>query len=163
MDWRHDVRTAAADVDEWLVPRVAAGDHPGFWQAKWTATDVLGHLVAWSDLLMDEVEALQQDRLAAIEVVDVDAWNAVEVARRRNWTPDQMIADWRRAVQRADAVIASLRPETWERRQQVAWAPEPVSVADLLRLWLVHVTQHRQRAPGSVTAGQNENDFPPHG
>jgi hypothetical protein len=147
MDWRNEVKAAAAAVEEWLVQRVAADDHPGRWQANWTGKDVLGHLVAWSDLLMDEIEALQQDRPETIEVVDVNAWNAVEVARRRNWTPDQMIAEWRRAVQRADTVIGRLLPETWERRWHVAWAPEPVSVADLLRLWLVHLEQHRSRIP----------------
>lgn len=147
MDWRNEVRVAAAAVEEWLVQRVAADEQPGRYQAKWTAKDVLGHLAAWSDLLMDEIEALQQDRPETIEVVDVDAWNAVEVARRRSWTPDQMIAEWRRSVQRADTVIGRLLPETWERRWHVAWAPEPVSVEDLLRLWLVHLEQHRSKIP----------------
>lgn len=147
MDWRNEVRVAAAAVEEWLVQRMAADERPGRYQAKWTAKDVLGHLAAWSDLLMDEIEALQQDRPETIEVVDVDAWNAVEVARRRSWTPDQMIAEWRRAVQRADTVIGRLLPETWERRWHVAWAPEPVSVEDLLRLWLVHLEQHRSKIP----------------
>lgn len=147
MDWRNEAKAAAAAVEEWLVQRVTADDVTGPWHASWTARDVLGHLAAWSDLLMDEIEALQQDRPETIEVVDVDAWNAVEVARRRSWTRDQTIAEWRRSAQRADTVIGHLLPETWERRWRVAWAPEPVSVEDLLRLWLSHLEQHRSRFP----------------
>ena len=163
MDWRNKVRAASAAVEEWLVPRVAAGDHPGPWQANWTATDVLGHLAAWSDLLMDGIEALQQDRPETIAVVDVDAWNAAEVARRRSLTPDEMIAEWRRSGQRADTVIAGLLPETWERRWDVAWAVEPVSIGDLLRLWLVHLEQHRRPAPSSALPGQHKSDSMPDG
>jgi uncharacterized damage-inducible protein DinB len=145
MDWNDQVRLAADAVDEWLVPRVAEDERPEAASVIWSAKDLLGHLAAWSDLLLDEIEALRQDRPQTIEAVDVDAWNAIQVARRRGWAPDQVIAEWRHSVQRAETVIASLSPATLERRWSVTWARESVSIGDLVRLWLGHLEGHRSR------------------
>jgi hypothetical protein len=93
--------------------------------------------------LLDQVEALQRNQPDTIEAIDVDAWNALEVERRRNWTVDATIAAWRRAGRRADEVISALPPEAWDSRWRVAWAEEPVSIGDVLRLMVTHLGQHR--------------------
>ncbi len=143
-NWIEGVRSAAADVEAWIA-KTAPGDWLAPRPGGWTDKDLLGHLAAWSDLLMDQVEALRQDRPETIESIDVDAWNAEQVANRREWTVEEAIAAWRRAVQRALDVIHNLPSDIWDRRWCVAWAPEMVSVGDVLRLWLVHVEQHRPR------------------
>jgi hypothetical protein len=94
---------------------------------------------------MDQVEALQQERPETIDAIDVHAWNADQVARRRSSTVEATIAAWRQAVQRANEVIGGLPPEVWSRRWQVAWAPQPVCIDDLLGLWLAHLGQHQAR------------------
>jgi uncharacterized damage-inducible protein DinB len=114
----------------------------------WTNKDLLGHLTAWSELLMDQVTALQQERPESIDAVDVDAWNADQVARRRSSTVEETIAAWRQAVQRADDAIRNLPPEIRARRWRVAWAAQPVCMDDLLGLWLLHLGQHRSRMAG---------------
>ena len=144
MDWIAEIRTASAAVEAWIL-----GVPPGGWlEARaggWSDKDLLGHLVAWSDLLMDQVEALQQGRPESVDAIDVHAWNADQVARRRGSTVEATIAGWRRAVQRVDDVIGGLPPDTWSRRWRVAWAPQPVCIGDLLGLWLAHLDQHRSR------------------
>jgi hypothetical protein len=141
-DWIGELRAAREPVDAW-IERVA----PGAWLAPgdrpWTRKDLLGHLAAWSDFLLDQVEALRQNRADTIAVVNVEAWNAVEVERRRPWTVEAIIAAWRRSAQRADAVISALPPEAWDGHWCVAWSAEPVSIDDVLRLMVVHLGQHQ--------------------
>jgi hypothetical protein len=126
--------------DAWLAPR----------EDPWTRKDLLGHLTAWSDFLLDQVEALRENRPDTIASIEVDAWNAAEVERRRGWTVEATIAAWHHAERRADEVIAALPPDSWDMRWQVAWAAEPVSIGDVLRLMLVHVGQHRSALVGDA-------------
>lgn len=154
MDWQSEIRIACAPVDGW-IERIA----PDRWLAPrdgaWTRKDLLGHLAAWSDLLLDEVEALRQGRPETIAAIEVDAWNAVQVERRRGWTVEATIATWRQSVRRADEVISDLPPEIRSRRWRVAWATEPVSIDDLLRLMVGHIEQHR---PALTRDEQGVND-----
>jgi hypothetical protein len=150
MDWIAEIRTASAAVEAWILA-VAPDDWLAPRAGGWSDRDLLGHLAAWSDLLMDQVEALQQERPETVDAIDVHVWNAEQVARRRRSTVEETIAAWRRAAQRVDEVIAGLAPCVGSRRWQVSWTPQQVCIDDLLDLWLVHLDQHRSRltrAPG---------------
>jgi hypothetical protein len=142
------IRAASADVEDW-IRRVG----PDRWQMPfgkvWTNQDLLGHLAAWSDFLVDQVEALQQDRPGEIETVDVDVWNAAQVARRRGRTADETVEEWRRAARRVTDVVVGLPTEAWHRSWPVPWSAEPVSIDAVLRLWLGHLEQHRSRMPSA--------------
>ena len=146
MDWLATANAAAADVDAW-VARVG-----GRWDESdgtpWTNQDLLGHLSAWSDFLFDQVEALLADRAGTIVTIDVDEWNAAQVERRRGQAVSDSIAEWNRAVARVNAVVPRLSGVALHNRCPVAWARSPVSVQDLLDLWLAHVEQHRLRLSG---------------
>jgi hypothetical protein len=137
-----ELRAARGPVDAW-IERVAADAWLAPRDGSWTRKDLLGHLTAWSDFLLDQVEALQENRPDTIDAIDVNEWNAVEVERRRHWTVEATITAWRRSEQRADEVISGLSPEAWAGRWRVAWAAEPVSIDDLIRLMVVHLGQHR--------------------
>jgi hypothetical protein len=52
-------------------------------------------------------------------------------------------------VQRATEVVGGLPTESWQRSWRVAWGVEPVLIDELLRLWLVHLEQHRSRLAGA--------------
>lgn len=144
MDWIREIRAASLEVDVW-IRRV----DPDRWQAPggtaWTNQDLLGHLAAWSDFLTDQVHALQEDRPDTIETVDVNQWNAIQLARRRGRSVNESVEEWRRAVQRVTDVVGGLSAEAWRRKRKVAWSAEPVSIERLLRLWLEHLGQHRSR------------------
>jgi hypothetical protein len=146
MDWLTQANAAAADVGAWIA-RVGSR-----WEEScgtpWTNQDLLGHLSAWSDFLLDQVEALLADRAGAIARIDVDEWNAAQVEMRRGQAVGDTIAEWRRAVQRVNDVAPGLTSAALHRRWRVAWSDDPASVDDLLALWLAHIDQHRSRLAG---------------
>jgi hypothetical protein len=143
MDWLMQARAAIERVDDWIV-RVECR-----WSdscaSPWTNQDLLGHLSAWSDFLFDQVEALAADRAETIAQVDVDRWNAAQVEWRRGWSPEQSLAEWRRAAHRVTDLGARFATVADGPRRRVAWSSSPVSIADLLGLWLTHIEQHRRR------------------
>jgi hypothetical protein len=141
-EWIGKLLTALAPVDGW-VEKTAHDAWLAPRERPWTRKDLLGHLTAWSDFLLDQVEALREGRSGAIEAIEVDAWNAAEVERRRNWTVEAIIAAWRQSVRRTEDVISALPPEAWGGRWRVAWSAEPVAIEDVLRLMVVHFGQHR--------------------
>jgi len=148
MDWTSEIQTASTVVEAW-IRRVGTEGWPLSCGSAWTNKDLLGHLAAWSDLLVDQVEALKEERPDTIEAVNVDAWNAEQVSQRRSRTAAETVDDWRRSVRRAIDVVGHLPPDVWARRWQVVWSKEPVSIDELLRLWLVHLEQHRSRLTGA--------------
>src|SRR5512142_2631581 len=133
-DWIGDVREATILVERWIERIDGDGwsRPPG---ATWNNKDLLGHLTAWSELLIDQIEAIGRQRCDAIVAVDVDAWNAVQVAGRKHWTSDAIVDGWRRSARRAADLIEGLPTEAWSATCRVPWADGPVSIGDLLRLW----------------------------
>lgn len=142
-DWSARIEAASAEVGGWLT-----GLPDNAWldvvEGTWTARDVIGHLAAWSDHLLGEAEALARGDAEAIQAVDIDAWNAAQVAVRRDWPVEKVRAAWKATGRRALRVVARLSADEMARRWRVAWTDEPVSPADLLDLWLVHIEQHRE-------------------
>lgn len=149
MDWTSGILAASVDVEDW-IRRV----EPDRWQAPygaaWTNQDLLGHLAAWSDLLVDQILTLLADRPDTIQTVDVDEWNAEEVAKRRGRSAGEVVEEWRRAVRRVSDAVDGLPVEAWHRSWPVAWATDPVSIEALLRLWLRHIAEHRSKMTGAA-------------
>jgi len=151
-DWPARIEKAGAEVasklielpdDAWL--EVVEG--------TWTLKDVIGHLAAWSDYLLDEVEALTRGDADAIQVIDINDWNAAQIAARRDWPAEKVQAAWEATVRRALHVVAHLPANEMTSRRRVAWTDDPVSPGDLLDLWLLHIEQHRE----SLTAWHERN------
>ena len=146
MQWLAQANAAAADVSAWIAGVGTRWDESC--GTPWTNLDLLGHLSAWSDFLIDQVDALAAGEPGLITAVDVDGWNAAQVEKRRGRTSADIVAEWRRAVARVNDVVPRLSSTALDRRWPVAWAPSPVSIQDLLDLWLAHVEQHRLRLSG---------------
>lgn len=146
-DWAFEIHAATSVVERW-IERVRPDGwlQPG--DAAWSNQDLLGHLTAWSDLLIDEVEALEQERCEAIQALDVDTWNADRVAERKHWSSDAIVDAWRRSARRAAEVIARLPAHAWSSIRDVPWADRPISIGDLMHLWLAHIEQHGARLRG---------------
>ncbi|MFN2168254.1 MAG: TIGR04282 family arsenosugar biosynthesis glycosyltransferase [Anaerolineae bacterium] len=141
-EWVAHIETAATEVSGLLV-----GVPDDVWldvaEGNWTAKDVVGHLAAWSDLLMDGVEALVQNRVDDVQVVDIDAWNADQIAVWRNWTVGQVWSAWNAALARALDLAGRLSPAEMSRQRPAPWTEGPISPSDVFDLWLLHVEQHR--------------------
>ena len=135
------IEAAAAEVGGLLVgvPEDAWLDVA---EGSWTAKDVVGHLAAWSDLLMDGVEALVQNRADDVQIVDIDAWNADQIAALRDWTVAQVRSAWEEALTRALCLASQLSPDEMSRPRPAPWTEGPTSPSDVFDLWLLHVEQH---------------------
>jgi heme exporter protein D len=155
MGWAIRRDEAAATVEAWIARVGTDWNEPR--GTAWSDQDLLGHLSAWSDFLLDEVEALLAGRPDTIAAVDVDTWNAEQVERRRGWTARETIDEWRRAALRASNVARSLSEEARRRTSTVAWSASPVTIDDLLTLWVVHIEQHRARL-ANPAAWENRGD-----
>lgn len=142
-DWSARIEKAGAEV-----AGKPAGLSDDAWldvvEGAWTFKDVIGHLAAWSDYLLDEIEALARGDADAIQAVDIDDWNVAQIAARRDWPAEKVRAAWEATVRRALRVVAQLSADEMTRRRRVAWTDDPVSPGDLLDLWLLHIEQHRE-------------------
>jgi uncharacterized damage-inducible protein DinB len=152
MDWATRCDAAAATVEAWIGRVGTDWNEPR--GTAWNDKDLLGHLSAWSDFLLDQVEALLSGRAGTIPAINVDTWNAEQVERRRGGTAREAVDEWRRAARRASDVARGLSDEARRRRWSVAWSASPVTIDDLLTLWVVHIDQHRSRL---ADAGAREN------
>jgi hypothetical protein len=143
MEWATRCDAAAAIVDAWIARVGTRWDEPR--DHAWSDKDLLGHLSAWSDFLLDEVEDLLAGRVGRMPAVDVDAWNAEQVRLRRARTAGETIDEWRLAARRAAVVARSLSADARQREWYVEWSASPVTIDDLLSLWIAHVEQHCER------------------
>jgi hypothetical protein len=136
------VAASVAKVEKWLT-----GMSDESWlsmiEGMWTAKDLVGHLAVWSELLLDQIEALAQDTSAVIQQVDIDHWNAAQITLRSDWSIAKVRKEWEQSTMRARSLAKRLPDEIWSRRAVVPWTKEPVSLDDLLKLWLLHITQHQ--------------------
>jgi hypothetical protein len=155
MDWANRCDAAAAAVDEWIAGVGTRWDEPR--GTAWSDRELLGHLSAWSDFLVDQVEALLAGRAGTIPAIDVDTWNAEQVGLRRGRTAGETIDEWRRAARRANDVVRALSDEARRRRGAVAWSVSPVTIDDLLALWILHIEQHGARL-ADTSARENRVD-----
>lgn len=125
-DWSARIEAASAEVEGRLT-----GLPDDAWldaiEGTWTTKDVIGHLAAWSDHLLDEVEALTRGDADAIRGVDVDAWNAAQIAARRDWPAEKVQVAWEATVRRALRVVAQLSADEMARCWRVPWTDEPVA------------------------------------
>jgi hypothetical protein len=62
-DWIGELKAARTPVERW-IRRVPSDAWLAPRQKLWTRKDLLGHLTAWSDFLLDQVEALRDNRRA---------------------------------------------------------------------------------------------------
>ena len=136
------MRNAAAGI-EGLLTNVDEDAWSDIVEESWTAKDVVGHLTAWSDLLIDGAEALAQGDTQSIEGVDIDEWNAVQIRERRDWSVRRVQAAWQASVRRACSLAEGISTENGSRRQSVSWSDDPVSIDDVFAVWLLHIEQHR--------------------
>ena len=151
IDWETRLNTSCARVESWL-----SGIPDEHWldpiEGGWTIKDLIGHLAAWSNLLLNQIEALAQGNPDAIKQIDIDSWNAAQIAVRRDWSIAKIRKQWQQSSQRAQKIVAKLPAEAFGHRWQVAWAKEPVKIKDLLDLWLLHLRQHQEAwEPGTKT------------
>jgi hypothetical protein len=136
------VAASVAKVEKWLTG-MSDESWSSMIEGMWTAKDLVGHLAVWSDLLLDQIEALAQNTPDIIQQIDIDHWNAAQITLRSDWSIAKVRKEWEQSMMRARSLIKRLPDEIWSYRAVVPWTKEPVSLDELLNLWLLHITQHQ--------------------
>jgi hypothetical protein len=136
------VEASVAKVEKWLTG-MSDGSWSSIIEGMWTAKDLVGHLAVWSNLLLDQIEALAQNTNATIQEIDIDQWNAAQITLRSDWSITKVRKEWEQSTMRARSIVKRLPDEIWSSRAVVPWTKEPVSLDELLDLWLQHITQHQ--------------------
>jgi hypothetical protein len=105
---------------------------------EWTVKDIIGHLVSWDEEFRTEIrEILEGQHPGLMRQIsgedDFDAWNQEQIARKKMWSWEQMMADFERDMAEAAELILSLHPEDYRKRGVPAWKKPIVEEPELLR------------------------------
>lgn len=92
-DWGMLLNASSAKVESWLskIPDEHWLKHI---ESDWTVKDLIGHLAAWSNLLLDQIETLAQGNPEKIKQIDIDSWNAAQLAVRSGWSIAKIRKEW---------------------------------------------------------------------
>jgi uncharacterized protein (TIGR03083 family) len=91
---RLDGYFATLDGDAWKVPSACAA---------WSVRDVLAHLAGseeYNHACLDDAVVALMERYGALGATDLESFNAVGVAQRRDRPPVEVVGEWRAAVAR---------------------------------------------------------------
>jgi uncharacterized damage-inducible protein DinB len=129
MKYGHEMVLQAVDglpEAEWRAPGVC-----GVWSAK----DVMAHLAAVELLILDALTTQTgggpTPYLDAFKTKD-PGLNDKEVARRRDWSAEKVVAEYTDAATRAMGLAARITPETFRRTGTLPWWGEEYSLDDFL-------------------------------
>jgi uncharacterized damage-inducible protein DinB len=101
-------------------------------EGAWTIKDLLGHITAWEAIFLDPLESYAAGgEFRAFIVPDHDAWNAEQIARRRNWSLTDVLDEMAAVRDRLVAAALRLTPEQGARHHVQPWGPEETSVEAL--------------------------------
>jgi predicted RNase H-like HicB family nuclease/uncharacterized damage-inducible protein DinB len=91
----------------------------------WTLKDVLGHIADWEDLGAIGLGQMAAGQAPYVEhIADIDAWNAVHAAARRDQPWEQVWEDWCRARRALTETLAGMPQADLERSYPFPWGPE---------------------------------------
>ena len=141
-DQIYTINASCTQVERWLNG-IPDDSWSNLIEGSWTVKDLVGHLAVWSDLLLDQIEALAQNNPDKIHRVDIDKWNVAQISARSGWSVARVRKEWERSTMRARNIVMRIPGEMWTRRTVVPWTDEQVSLDDLLDLWNLHITQHQ--------------------
>lgn len=102
---RLDDAVAGLDDAAWMEPGVLE---------QWSVKDLVGHVTAWDDMALSHIEELRHgEEPDGSGGTGVDAFNAAQAERRRDWTPAQVRAEAARTRQNLRAALLSLSDTEW--------------------------------------------------
>jgi hypothetical protein len=93
---------------------------------RWTAKDILGHVVSWNDEFRADIREILRGRHPGYDrrisqEREFRRWNQIQAARKRDWSWRRIIADLGRDRREAARLIRSLQPADFLRRGVTPW------------------------------------------
>ena len=91
----------------------------------WTVADHVGHLAAWCDEAAAAIDGHRPgEPWQPLPPEGVDAWNAIDVGRRRGTPPAELRAAFERAHDRLATVARAMADDVWLDPEGFGWAYE---------------------------------------
>jgi uncharacterized damage-inducible protein DinB len=113
---------------------------------RWTAKDILGHLVSWGDEFRREVQTILSDKTVYGYVIRSDdhfnAWNLAEAEKKKAMSWPDAFADFERNYEEINALIGSLSEAQLHTKGPVPWGDKPVTIESIIRIHPSHIKHH---------------------
>jgi hypothetical protein len=130
LHWGHDFveRTIAGlPEDEWDTPNVC-----GVWSCK----EIMGHLASFEHLLVEVLCAFlgggPTPYLDEMGAAGGEQFNAIEVGRRRDWTVEEVLAEYRDAQAETMGLVRRIPAEVLRQPGTLPWYGAEFSLDDYL-------------------------------
>ena len=108
----------------------------------WSIKDLVGHVVAWEQRILDAAYHIYDPSLPEVppldERDDTDTWNEILAAERAACSWAEVWRDLHQTRQATDKFIARLKPGDWRLRGPYPWPADQGTLAELL----VNIAEH---------------------
>ncbi len=122
------------DDDAWQAPVFSDGD-------RWTVLDLVRHLTSAERSMTRLMEMIRHGGEGASPEFDLARWNASQVRKQQEKSPDALRADLSANREALLAFIAGLQPDEWERRGRHG-SGRVMSLYEITRLIATHEQGH---------------------
>jgi uncharacterized damage-inducible protein DinB len=120
----------------------------------WSVQDVIGHIADWEVFGVKGLRHMASGGgtgpLPVEHIPDIDAWNEVHVAARREQPWSQVWADLSQAREDLDAVLREMETAALSRRHRFPWNAKGTAY-DWLCVYLRHDREHAARLRAVLT------------
>lgn len=138
---RQDTLAALKDVD---LDRIM---HP---DSGWRVRDMVAHLIAWDIAAVQALKHLQSKTVDAIpDLSDMDAYNAREVAKRKNLPIDDLFAEWAALHDEFKALAENMPDDLMGKRFRFPWGAHGTGY-QLVEGMAGHEQYHREEIQLSI-------------
>lgn len=133
---RQDTLAALKDVD---LDRIM---HP---DSGWRVRDMVAHLIAWDIAAVQALKHLQSKTVDAIpDYSDMDAYNAREVAKRKDRPVDDLFAEWATLHDEFKTLVENMPDGLMGTRFRFPWGAHGTGYY-LVEVMAGHEQHHRER------------------
>ena len=113
-------------------------------ESGWRIRDILGHIAGWDRQAAKSLRAFKSGEDYAIPDFDEDAANQGMVDVQRNWTNEQVIAEWDEAREDFKLAVEEIEIDKFPGDLLYPWGDERGSIAQLVKYMAEHDVEHRE-------------------
>ncbi|MGQ9494228.1 MAG: DinB family protein [Anaerolineae bacterium] len=123
--------------------------------ADWTAKDLLAHIAGWDDYHTKRIELLCAGQEADIPTVDINEYNALMHAQRRDWTLARAVEECLTARAKFLQALASVSEEQLHRKLCLPWGETSA------RRWAQNRARHDAMHTADLVTWRQRLGLPP--
>ncbi len=121
-------------------------------ESGWRIRDILGHIAGWDRQAAKSLHAFRDGEDYAIPNFDEDATNEAMVHEQRNWTAEQVIAEWDEAREDFKLAVEEIELDKFPGDLLYPWGDERGSIAQLVEYMAEHDIEHRDDIVKAIMA-----------